>query len=76
MTPDTAQQLILSQLAIIAESRYPNNPELQAQFKIGFLTAQLAQTWSADSRNYTQFKMTVNELGFTQADKTTTNAKR
>jgi hypothetical protein len=69
MTPDTAQQLILTQLAIIANSRYPNKPELQAQFKIGFLTAQLAQTWSADSQHYAQFKMTVNALGFTQTNK-------
>jgi hypothetical protein len=70
MTPESAQQLILSQLAIIAESRYPNEPALQAQFKIGFLTAQLARTWHEDSQHYSYFKMTVHHLGFTQADKT------
>jgi hypothetical protein len=77
MTPDTAQQLILTQLDIIAQSRYPNRPELQAQFKIGFLTAQLARAWHEDSHNYSYFKMTVHHLGFTQADKTTkTTTKR
>jgi hypothetical protein len=66
MTAEQQHTVILSQLDIIAESRYPNEPALQAQFKIGFLTAQLARTWSADSQHYAQFKMTVNQLGFTQ----------
>ncbi len=76
MTQESAQQLILTQLAIIAQSRYPNRPELQAQFKIGFLTAQLAQAWHEDSQHYSYFKQTVHHLGFTQADKTTTTTKR
>jgi hypothetical protein len=71
MTAEQRHSVILSQLDIIAESRYPNEPELQAQFKIGFLTAQLARAWHEDSQHYSYFKMTVHHLGFTQADKTT-----
>jgi hypothetical protein len=71
MTAEQQHRVILSQLQIIAESRYPNEPALQAQFKIGFLTAQLARAWQEDSRNYSYFKMTVNALGFTQTTNTT-----
>lgn len=69
MTANSAQELILTQLDIIAQSRYPNDPQLQAQFKIGFLTAQLAHTWLTDSRYYTEFKHTVNRLGYTKINK-------
>ena len=71
MTAEQQHTVILTQLAIIAEQRYPNEPELQAQFKIGFLTAQLARAWQQDSQHYAQFKMTVNALGFTQTTNTT-----
>ena len=76
MTLEQQHTVILTQLAIIAESRYPNEPALQAQFKIGFLTAQLARAWQADSHNYHYFKMTVQNLGFTKLNNTITKTKQ
>jgi hypothetical protein len=69
MNLEQQHRVILTQLDIIAKTRYPNRPELQAQFKIGFLTAQLAHAWLEDSHNYSYFKHSVNALGFTQATK-------
>lgn len=65
MTPKQAQQYILSQLDLMAEHQYPGQKDLQNQFKIGFLTAQLAEAFRTDSYSYTLFKQTVKTLGYT-----------
>ena len=69
MNHEQPHRVILTRLEILAITVYPNRPELQAQFKIGFLTAQLAHAWLEDSHNYSYFKHSVNALGFTQATK-------
>lgn len=66
MTLEQHQQWILAQINEIAETQYPNRKELQSQFKIGFLTAQLAQAQYRDSYYTEAFRDRVRELGYTQ----------
>lgn len=66
MTPKQAQQYILEQIDLMAEHCYPNSKDLQNQFKIGFLTGQLASAMLIDSLHYTRFRKRVHELGYTQ----------
>ena len=65
MTPKQAQDYILGQLNIMAEHVHPGNKDLQNQFKIGFLTGQLASAMYRDSIYYTLFRKRVHELGYT-----------
>jgi len=45
----------------LAVSKYPNNPQLQMLYTIGFLQAQLARACHTDSRVYTDFKTAINQ---------------
>jgi hypothetical protein len=45
----------------MAVRKYPNNPQLQMLYTIGFLQAQLAQACLTDSRVYSNFVQAVNQ---------------
>lgn len=65
MTPKQAQQYILEQVDLMSQHQYPNNKDLQNQFKIGFLLAQLATAFTYDNASYYRFRDTVHKLGYT-----------
>ena len=48
----------------MAEEQYPERQDLQVQFAIGFLLAQLASAMQYDSAVYTRFRQRVSELGY------------
>ena len=51
MTPKQAQDYIYQQVLIMAEQQHPGRKDLQNQFCIGFLLAQLAHTFYVDNVN-------------------------
>jgi len=61
MTHDQTVNRIRSTLLELAVSKYPNNPQLQMLYTIGFLQAQLARACHTDSRVYTDFKTAINQ---------------
>ena len=67
MTPKQAQDYIYQQVLIMAEQQHPGRKDLQNQFCIGFLLAQLAHTFYVDNANYYRFRDRVEELGYTKS---------
>jgi hypothetical protein len=61
MTNTQYQQYIQSHVYTLADSKYSDH-DLQQQYIIGFLTAQLAQAMSHDNYVALRFRHTVNNL--------------
>ena len=61
MTTTQYQQYIQTRVYAIADSKY-SEQDLQQQYIIGFLTAQLAQAMAADSHIARHFRDTVSRL--------------
>lgn len=75
MTPQQAQEYILAQLDLMARHKYPDNKDLQNQFKIGFLAGNLASAFLKDNYIYYRFKQRVQELGYKYPRSSTLNNK-
>jgi len=75
MTPQQAEQYILEQLQLMAQDQYPNNKDLQNQFKIGFLTGNLASAFLHDNYTYYRFKERVSQLGYKYPRSNTLNKR-
>ena len=52
---------ILETLDLRARTLYPDRPDLQAQFKIGFLTARLSDAMRYDSVQFYRYKAAVED---------------
>ena len=61
MTTTQYQQYIQSHIYALADSKYSDH-DLQQQYIIGFLTAQLASAMAADSHIALRFRDTVSHL--------------
>jgi hypothetical protein len=61
MTTTQYQQYIQTRVYALADSKY-SEQDLQQQYVIGFLTAQLASAMAADSHIALQFRDTVSHL--------------
>ena len=61
MTTTQYQQYIQTRVYALADSKYSDH-DLQQQYIIGFLTAQLAQAMAADSHTARHFRDTVTNL--------------
>jgi hypothetical protein len=61
MTQEQAINRIRSNLLELAVRKYPNDPDKQMLYTIGFLQAQLASACLTDSRVYTSFVQTINK---------------
>lgn len=60
-------QRIIAQMRILAETRYRDR-NLQQLYMVGFLAEQLSRAMGQDSKVYTDFWDTIQELGLTQPD--------
>jgi len=60
-------QRIIAQMRILAETRY-RDQNLQQLYMVGFLAEQLSRAMGQDSKVYTDFWNTIQELGLTQPD--------
>ena len=61
MTTTQYQQYIQTRVYTLADSKY-SDQDLQQQYVIGFLTAQLASAMAADSYTARHFRDTVSHL--------------
>ena len=52
---------VRQELVQVAAAKYPNNPQQQMIYSIGFLEAQLAAAFRTDSRVYDDFKQAVQQ---------------
>jgi hypothetical protein len=55
MTHDRYTQWIQDSLNDLAAKRYPNRPDLQAQYKLGFMVSAMASMMMSDTHNYYAF---------------------
>ena len=53
-------QWIRNELVQKASAKYPNDPQKQMIYSIGFLESQLAKNFRTDSRCYETFKQAIN----------------
>ncbi len=50
---------ILEEVSTIAKIKYPNDPQCQLHYQLGFLAGQLANTFYLDNKNHHEFKTNI-----------------
>ena len=61
MTRDQALDYIRTRIRTLAVARYPNDPDRQLLYTLGFLQSFVSDLMAQDSINYIKFKKTIDK---------------